>query len=477
MNGIKGLTLSELAARYPAYDTAEIDRILIPALKSLDRQFIVLDDDPTGIQTVYDVAVLTVWDTESIAAEMRGEGTMFFILTNSRSLSHDDTKELHRTIARNIAEASKLTGRDYILVSRGDSTLRGHYPAETETLRRVTEEMLEIPVDGEIICPFFPEGGRYTADDIHFLEENGKLLPVGESEFARDKTFGYTSSNLKDWVAEKTGGTFGAGDVVSVSIDELRREDYRAITEKLTGLSGFRKLIVNALDYDDIKVFVISFIQAAASGKRYILRSAAGILKVLLGKPGRPLLGGAELRSGSSRGGIIIAGSHVSKTTRQLEKLKELPDVVFLELNQHLALDSAAFAGEISRVQNLAEKEIEAGRTAVIQTRRERFDLNTGNREDELRLAVTISDGLTGIVANLRTAPGFIIAKGGITSSDVGTKGLKVRRAMVMGQILPGIPVWKTGPESRFPGIAYVIFPGNVGSDNALKEAVEKLRG
>ena len=75
----------------------------------------------------------------------------------------------------------------------------------------------------------------------------------------------------------------------------------------------------------------------------------------------------------------------------------------------------------------------------------------------------------------LEIRPRFIVAKGGITSSEVGTKGLRVRRARVMGQILPGVPVWQTGPESRFPGLPYVIFPGNVGDENALRNAVEKL--
>ncbi|HPJ01993.1 MAG TPA: nucleotide-binding domain containing protein, partial [Candidatus Limiplasma sp.] len=55
------------------------------------------------------------------------------------------------------------------------------------------------------------------------------------------------------------------------------------------------------------------------------------------------------------------------------------------------------------------------------------------------------------------------------------TQGLQVRKALVMGQILKGVPVWLTGPESRFPGMPYVIFPGNVGDENALLEAVLKI--
>jgi uncharacterized protein YgbK (DUF1537 family) len=68
-----------------------------------------------------------------------------------------------------------------------------------------------------------------------------------------------------------------------------------------------------------------------------------------------------------------------------------------------------------------------------------------------------------------------LIAKGGITSSDIATKSLKVKLAMVAGSILPGVPVWKLGEESLFPGMHYVIFPGNVGGDDALSLAVAKF--
>ena len=48
-------------------------------------------------------------------------------------------------------------------------------------------------------------------------------------------------------------------------------------------------------------------------------------------------------------------------------------------------------------------------------------------------------------------------------------------RSNVLGQIKPGIPVWQTGQESKFPMTPYVIFPGNVGEITTLKEAVEVL--
>ena len=111
----------------------------------------------------------------------------------------------------------------------------------------------------------------------------------------------------------------------------------------------------------------------------------------------------------------------------------------------------------------------------VVFTRRDRLDLDTDEKDRQLEVSVRISDALTSVIEKLTARPAFIIAKGGITSSDVGTKALGVRRAIVMGQIRPGIPVWLTGPESKFPGMPYVIFPGNVGMENTLLEVVEVL--
>ena len=81
------------------------------------------------------------------------------------------------------------------------------------------------------------------------------------------------------------------------------------------------------------------------------------------------------------------------------------------------------------------------------------------------------------MIGDLEVRPSFVVAKGGITSSDVGTKALRVRKARVMGQIRPGIPVWQTGPESKFPGLPYVIFPGNVGAEDDLLRIAKTLIG
>ena len=53
---------------------------------------LVLDDDPTGVQTVHDVSVYTDWEEESIRKGFEEKESMFFILTNSPQLFCGKTK-------------------------------------------------------------------------------------------------------------------------------------------------------------------------------------------------------------------------------------------------------------------------------------------------------------------------------------------------------------------------------------------------
>ncbi|RJE90925.1 hydroxyacid dehydrogenase [Paenibacillus sp. 1011MAR3C5] len=463
--------------RLPAIDSRQADEWLEAELQSFDRKIIVLDDDPTGVQTVHGISVYTDWTLETLIKGFHEEGPMFFILTNSRGLIASETETVHRDIARHAAEASKQLGnKPYLIVSRGDSTLRGHYPLETETLRSTTEEASGVLFDGEVILPFFKAGGRYTIDNIHYVQYDEELVPVGETEFALDRTFGYTESDLGRWVEEKSGGAFKAADTAYISLDSLRALQLEDIEEQLMNVSGFNKVVVNAVDDIDVKIFTIALVRAMKRGKTFMFRTAAAFTKVIGGIGDRPLLTKEEVVGGQpGSGGLILVGSHVKKTTEQLEQLKTCDFVTFIEFNVHLVMQPDAFKAEIDRVITETEAAIAAGKTVTVYTRRERLDLGEGKQEEELQQSVTISDAVTSIVQRLNVRPKYIIAKGGITSSDIGTKGLRVQRATVAGQIQPGVPVWITGGESKFPGLYYIIFPGNVGSASTLKDTVELL--
>ena len=463
----------ELFAKIPAVDEAKVDTALNEEREAFDRKIIVLDDDPTGVQTVNGIHVYTDWTEESIAAGFAEENRMFFILTNSRAFQTAQTEEEHRTIAARVAAEARRTGKKFMLISRSDSTLRGHYPLETVTLARTLEESGE-RIDGEVLMPFFKEGGRFTIGDVHYVQEGAELTPAGDTEFARDKTFGYTASNMKEYIEEKTQGTFRAADVVSISLDDLRAVHVDAITEQLMAVTDFRKVIVNAVDYVDVKVFAVAMMRAMKAGKNFLFRTAAAWTKVIGGVADKPLLGRDELVvAGNANGGLIIIGSHVKKTTEQFEKLRELDAVKFVEFNHLLVLDTPRLEAELQRIIRETEDAIRHGMTVAVYTGRKRFDADS--EAESLRVSVQISDALTSIVRRLSVQPAFLIAKGGITSSDVGTKGLSVRRALVLGQVAPGIPVWQTGAESKFPGMSYIIFPGNVGAVETLRDVVKML--
>ena len=465
--------------RYPAVDTAGIDEMLQEEIKNSGIKILVLDDDPTGVQTVHDISVYTDWSEESIRQGLMEDSRLFYILTNSRGFTMEQTRKVHRTIAENVVKAAGELGIRTVIMSRSDSTLRGHYPTEPQVLREVLEEKGGTKLDGEILCPFFKEGGRFTIDDIHYVREGEWLIPAGETEFAKDKTFGYHSSNLREYVEEKTHGRYRAEDVCSISLDSLRGMDIDGVTGQLMEVRNFQKVIVNAIDDCDLKVFCTALYRAMGQGKNFMFRTAAGLVKVMGGITDIPLLERKDMVSRETdMGGIVVVGSHTQKTTDQLRELLTLNRVEGVHFHSNLVLQGEeAFEAEIGRAVNISEEIIRSGKTAVCYTDRNLLSVEHETKEEALLRSVRISDGVQALVGRLTVTPAFVVAKGGITSSDIGTKALKVKRADVMGQVKPGIPVWRTGGESKFPQRRYVIFPGNVGEVQTLKEVVQILTG
>lgn len=468
---------SELFATIPEIDEAKVNEEMAKALQSFNKKIIVLDDDPTGIQTVHGISVYTDWSKESMEAGFAEENAMFFVLTNSRSFTEEETTKAHQEMAATILAVSQKTGKDFMIISRGDSTLRGHYPLETKVLKDTVEKGGEVTIDGEVLLPIFKEGGRFTIGNVHYVQEGDYLTPAGETEFAKDKTFGYTSSHLGGYIEEKTKGAYKAEDVTYISLDSIRSFDIEGIAKQLAGVSNFGKVVVNAVDYVDVKVFSIALIKAMAAGKKFMFRTAAAFTKVIGGVSDKPLLVKSDLVAKDvNAGGLVIIGSHVKKTTEQFEELRTLDFVNFIEFNHLLVLEPpSVLEAEISRIVAAIEDHVQKGETVAVYTGRKRFELGADNKEEELKVAVKISDAVTSIVQRLQSKPSFLIAKGGITSSDVGTKGLAVKKATVAGQVKPGVPVWFTGSESKFTGLPYIIFPGNVGTKTTLKEVVEML--
>ncbi|MEJ2058354.1 MAG: nucleotide-binding domain containing protein [Desulfofustis sp.] len=114
-----------------------------------------------------------------------------------------------------------------------------------------------------------------------------------------------------------------------------------------------------------------------------------------------------------------------------------------------------------------------SGTDAAVFTSREL--IRASDAVSSLEIGSIISDCLVRMVTGLSEQPRYLVAKGGITSSDVATKALGIKKAQVIGQALPGVPAWRCGEETRYPGMTYIIFPGNVGDDDALAQIVQKI--
>jgi uncharacterized protein YgbK (DUF1537 family) len=460
----KAALLSTLPPEWPQGYMPDIERSVYQA----GIKIIVLDDDPTGNQTVHDVVVLTEWSIPSLCNVFTDPAPVVYILTNSRSTPLPQAQKLNQEIAENLNAACSITGRDFVVISRSDSTLRGHYPGEVNTLKTA----LGLCFDGILIIPFFVEGGRITIADTHYVTSGNDLIPAGETEFARDPVFGYRNSNLRAWISEKSEGVISPEDVASISLNDIRLDGPDAVIRKLSMVTEGQVVVVNAVTYRDLEVFVTGLLQVEQTGKRFLYRTAASFVRVRGGIHPRSLLTAADLDT-QAGGGLIIAGSYVDKTTQQLNAMQELSHVQNIRLSVPTLLDPIRRKTEIQQVTKTVNDVLKVGHDAVLFTSRE--VITTTEKLTMLQIGQTISHALVSIVAGLTCRPSWIIAKGGITASDIAVKALGVHRGYVLGQILPGIPVWRTGEKSHWPGLIYVVFPGNVGDSNALKDIVRKL--
>ncbi|XP_078444833.1 ketose-bisphosphate aldolase class-II family protein [Wolffia australiana] len=441
--------------------------------KNSNKILIVLDDDPTGTQTVHDIKALTEWSVDSLVEEFKKRPECFFILTNSRSLSSEKAYSLTQEICRNIDIAARLAGDiDFSVVLRGDSTLRGHFPEEPDAVVSVLGEM-----DAWIICPFFLQGGCYTINNIHYVSDSGSLVPAGDTEFSKDAAFGYNSSNLCEWVEEKTKGRVSASSVASISIQLIRKGGPAAVCEHLLNLPKGSICIVNAASDQDMTVFAAGMIQAERKGTRFLCRTAASFVSACIGiKPKPPISPACIAGRLVKGGGLIVVGSYVPKTTKQVMMLKSKLEHAIKSIEvlvEKLSMSSSENReAEISHAAETASSYLKLGKDVLLMTSR---DLIKGRTPSEsLEINFQVSSGLVEIVRRISIRPRYILAKGGITSSDLATKAFEARRAKVVGQALPGVPFWELGPESRYPGIPFIVFPGNVGNVNALAEVVQK---
>ncbi|KAH7394293.1 hypothetical protein BKA66DRAFT_455958 [Pyrenochaeta sp. MPI-SDFR-AT-0127] len=436
---------------------------------------VALDDDPTGTQTCHDLVVLTTWAVAELAAEFdkTAPGGGFFILTNSRALHPPAARELTQEICRNLKEAAALAGKTFEVVLRGDSTLRGHFPLEPEAVEAVLGDS-----DAWILAPFFLQGGRYTIDNVHYVAEGDDLIPAGQTPFAKDATFGFKSSHLADWVVEKSGGRISQDRVKGIGLADIRQGGQDKVGEILLAAAKGTVFIVNAAAEEDMDIVVLGILRASAQGKKFLFRSAAAFVSARLGISPIPPISARQLRMDPAVGGLIIAGSYVPKTTAQLKHLiaQSGNKLATVELDVNKLLESEATRdAELQRALDTTARYLFAPKDILIMTSRQ--VITGADERSSLDIGSVVAAALVSFLTRLDIKPRYVIAKGGITSSDMATKALGMRRAMIMGQAAPGVPLWQCDePTCKWPGLPYVVFPGNVGGEDTLATVVERWR-
>ncbi len=438
-----------------------------------NTKIIILDDDPTGSQTVHSCLLLTRWDVATLRAAILDAAPLFFVLTNTRGMGATRAAEVTREVCRNlrvaldeVASAGKVVHP--LFVSRSDSTLRGHYPVETDVMAEELGAHLG-GFDAHFLVPAFFEGGRITRDGMHYLLVDGEPVPTSETEFAKDSVFGYSTSYLPDYVAEKTQGRIQAHQVERFFLPCVRGN----ALPRLLALKDNACCVVDAEVQADLNHFARQLKTAAGRGKRFLFRSAASLITALAGLPAQPVPAermAVYVREG--RPGAVLVGSHVKKSTAQLQRLLQEPGMVPVEIDvallpmDHERLVQAALA--------VAAEAHAAGLTPVIHT--SRVERQFASQAERLAFGESVSSTLMDIVRGLPPTLGFLISKGGITSNDVLSSGLALTASRVLGQVLAGCSVVRCPADHpRFADLPVVIFPGNVGDDAALVTVWRRL--
>jgi len=465
-----GMKLSDMLVNKPPIKRIPNARKLIREnLIASHNCLIVIDDDPTGTQTIQDVNVFMDWSEESLGKAFDSGAPVFFISTNSRSLSETEAKTIISEVGQNLSEVISSRNKRILLAFRSDSTLRGHFPSEENCL----VSALELGLDGIIIAPAFFEAGRYTIDDIQWAEQDGELTPVHETEFARDPFFSYKNSNLKAWVMEKIVDSIRSEDIYSISLKLLREGGPEAVASELMKASGKQYFICNATCYEDYEILVMGIIKAESRGKKFAYHCAASFIKARGGFKDKQFLTRKDLAIGNGPG-LIVVGSYVEKTSRQLTQLLNSGLTDSLELRVGLLRGKESAEREINSIIRELNSKLGAGQIVTLYTSRT-VDLTSQQNFRESGNMIEYS--LCEILKQIQIRPEYLLVKGGFTSIEIAKSAINVKQAYAIGQIISGVPVWCLGAESSWPDIHFIIFPGNVGDDNALLTAVRILAG
>jgi uncharacterized protein YgbK (DUF1537 family) len=465
------LPASELAGHLPP--EPDVESLILEIRRSLEdpaKRILVLDDDPTGVQTMQNIEILTAWEPDLVNRTLLEQSRLLYVLTNSRALAEAAAVKLTASVVDVLRAAAEKNQIRFFPISRSDSTLRGHYPAELGPIA----ELLPEPPDGHLIVPAYPEGGRIVLDGCHFVHDHakGRYVPVTETDFSKDPTFGFSHYRLAEWVEEKSKGAWKASQVLAIPLNMLRQGGPDEVAALLGRAEHNVPIVVDTVTDVDLTVLSAGLLRAEAAGKRFLCRTAAPFVRSRLGELPGAILDPTVIGSGP---GLVLVGSYVQRSSEQLAAARALANVDSIELLVDRLFETEDAKRHLAELIETIESTLAAQRTALVFTSR-----GLVSRRGELshvHISAIVSDALSGIPTRLSQQPRWLVAKGGITSNDVLTKGLKAKRARVLGQVASGVSALRLGPESAYPGLPFIVFPGNVGGPSTLADLIQRLSG
>ncbi|HBU26290.1 MAG TPA: hypothetical protein DEB19_02950 [Synechococcales bacterium UBA8138] len=408
-------------------------------------KIIVFDDDPTGSQTVHGCSLLLNFSSSNLAAGLADPSALLFLITNSRALEPEQVRDQLQLICARLKPLLENYQRPWLVVSRGDSTLRGHTPLEQELISAGLG-----PFHANLLVPAFPQGGRTTEAGSHLL--HGK--PVHLSAFAADQRFGYQTSVLSEWLATKSAGRINAAQVALLRANQ-----------PLADLAVGQWAVIDAHTPEDLDELAKTLrFELIAGGRRHFCQSAASLLNGLAELKPR-LLSKADLPP--CRGpGLVIVGSHVPLADQQLELLLAEPGCRGVEypVDQPAATDFEPLL--LTKLQSIRSQ----GLTPVLfSSRGERRGFSPAQQQ---QLALRMAK----LALSLGPPLGFVIAKGGTTSFTLLRAGLGLDRLQLLGQLLPGLSLVQPQPHHPIWGdLPIVTFPGNLGDATSLRQCWQLL--
>lgn len=408
---------------------------------------IVLDDDPTGTQSATGVTVLFDSTADELT-EALTEVEAVYVQTNSRALPAAQAVALVAKIKSDGEAAAERLGDQVRFVLRGDSTLRGHVFAESEVFMDDNAVMLFVPA--------FPDGGRTTRGGVHYVRVGDLDIPAHESEYADDPVFGFSTGVLADYVAEKSDRM-----AVPVTRAQVQAGELAAILAQAPAGSV---ILPDAVDASDIAAIAAAVDTTTDIGRRVVVRSAAPLAAALAGVTSAGLLP-APLVDRPERV-LLVCGSHTLGASAQLEPIAGAWGApVFVRTAE--ALEDPVAAG--LRTAEEVRRSFDQQPVAILAAERDRLA-----EHNTLVHGERVMSGLTAAVRSLLPDFGIVVAKGGITSAEVARTGIGATSAFVVGQVLPGVSVWRMEAHDG-RDMLYVVVPGNVGGPDTLTRVLDAL--